>query len=73
MAARRRATARGGPRGGLIGPLALLTGGAVAGAGLWWLLMLDPVAGRPGASAGPEQLTGHDQAALERLLERPRP
>ena len=33
MAARRRAAARGG----LIGPLALLAGGAVAGVGFWWL------------------------------------
>jgi hypothetical protein len=65
MAARRRATARGG----LIGPLAILTGGAVAGAGLWWLLMLEP-ATRPGGRGQGEQLRGHDRAALERLLER---
>jgi hypothetical protein len=70
MAARRRAAARGG----LIGPLALLAGGAVAGVGFWWLLMLDPApapASRVRAAA--EQLTSHDQAALDRLLDRPRP
>ena len=66
MAARRRAAARGG----LIGPLALLAGGAVAGVGLWWLLMIDPA---PGVRTVAEQLTGHDQAALDRLLDRPRP
>ena len=68
MAARRRAAARGG----LIGPLTLLAGGAVAGVGLWWLLMIDPAPG-PGVRAVAEQLTGHDQAALDRLLDRPRP
>jgi len=67
MAARRRAAARGG----LIGPLALLAGGAVAGVGLWWLLMLDPPTPRVRAVA--EQLTSHDQSALDRLLDRPRP
>lgn len=69
MAARRRRTARGG----LIGPLALLAGGAVAGVGLWWLLMLDDPAPTPGVRAVAEQLTSHDQAALDRLLERPQP
>ena len=68
MAARRRAAARGG----LIGPLTLLAGGAVAGVGLWWLLMLDP-APAPRVRAVPEQLTSHDQSALDRLLDRPRP
>ena len=67
MAARRRAAARGG----LIGPLALLAGGAVAGVGLWWLLMLDPPTPRVRAVA--EQLTSHDQSALDRLLDGPRP
>jgi uncharacterized membrane protein len=68
MAARRRAAARGG----LIGPLALLAGGAVAGVGFWWLLMIDPApASRVRAAA--EQLTSHDQAALDRLLDRTRP
>jgi uncharacterized membrane protein len=68
MSARRRAAARGG----LIGPLALLAGGAVAGVGLWWLLMIDPApAARVRAAA--EQLTSHDQAALDRLLDRTRP
>jgi hypothetical protein len=67
MAARRRAAARGG----LIGPLALLAGGAVAGVGLWWLLMLDPPAPRVRAAA--EQLTSHDQSALDRLLDSRRP
>jgi len=55
----------------LIGPLALLAGGAVAGVGLWWLLMLDPPTPRVRAVA--EQLTSHDQSALDRLLDRPRP
>jgi uncharacterized membrane protein len=68
MAARRRAAARGG----LIGPLALLAGGAVAGVGFWWLLMLDP-APAPRVRAVAEQLTQHDQSALDRLLDRPRP
>ena len=68
MAARRRAAARGG----LIGPLALLAGGAVAGVGFWWLLMLDP-APAPRVRAVAEQLTRHDQSALDRLLDRPRP
>ncbi len=68
MAARRRAAARGG----LIGPLALLAGGAVAGVGLWWLLMIDP-APTSGVRAVAEQLSSHDQAALDRLLDRPRP
>jgi hypothetical protein len=56
----------------LIGPLALLAGGAVAGVGLWWFLMLDP-APAPRVRATPEQLTSHDRAALDRLLDRPRP
>lgn len=68
MAARRRAAARGG----LIGPLALLAGGAVAGVGFWWLLMLDP-APAPRVRAVAEQLTRHDQSALDRLLDRPQP
>ena len=68
MAARRRRTARGG----LIGPLALLAGGAVTGMGLWYLLMLDPAPG-PRVRAVAEQLTSHDQSALDRLLDRPRP
>jgi hypothetical protein len=55
----------------LIGPLALLAGGAVAGVGLWWLLMLDPPAPRVRAAA--EQLTSHDQSALDRLLDSRRP
>jgi hypothetical protein len=66
MAARRRRTARGG----LIGPLALLAGGAVAGVGLWWALMLDEQRPTAGVRAVAEQLTGHDQAALDRLLRR---
>jgi len=69
MAARRRRSARGG----LIGPLALLAGGAVTGMGLWWLLMLDGPRPMPGVRAAAEQLTGHDQAALDRLLQRPQP
>ena len=68
MAARRRAAARGG----LIGPLALLAGGAVAGVGFWWLLMLDP-APAPRVRAAAEQLTSHDQSALDRLLDSRRP
>jgi uncharacterized membrane protein len=56
----------------LIGPLALLAGGAVAGVGFWWLLMLDP-APAPRVRAVAEQLTRHDQSALDRLLDRPRP
>lgn len=67
MAARRRRTARGG----LIGPLALLAGGAVTGMGLWWLLTLDGPTVAPAVRAAAEQLTGHDQAALERLLRPP--
>lgn len=69
MAARRRRTARGG----LIGPLALLAGGAVTGMGLWWLLMLDGPAPTPGVRAAAERLSGHDQAALDRLLQRAQP
>jgi hypothetical protein len=69
MAARRRRTARGG----LIGPLALLAGGAVTGMGLWYLLMLDPPRPTSGVRAVGEQLTGHDQAALDRLLQRTQP
>jgi len=69
MAARRRRAARGG----LIGPLAMLAGGAVAGAGLWWLLMFDDPAPAPGVRASVEQLTGHDQAALDHLLHDRRP
>jgi hypothetical protein len=57
----------------LIGPLALLAGGAVAGAGLWWLLMFDDPAPAPGVRASVEQLTGHDQAALDHLLHHRRP
>jgi hypothetical protein len=56
----------------LIGPLALLPGGAVAGVGLWWLLMLDP-GPRPVVGTAAEQLSGHDRAALDRLFEHPRP
>jgi hypothetical protein len=70
MAARRRRAARGG----LIGPLAMLAGGAVAGAGLWWLLMLDdPARPTTGVRASAEQLTGHDQASLDHLLQHRRP
>ena len=69
MAARRRRTARGG----LIGPLALLAGGAVTGVGLWWLLTLDDPTRGSDVRAAAEQLTGHDQAALDRLLQRPQP
>ena len=69
MAARRRRKARGG----LIGPLALLAGGAVTGMGLWWLLMLDGPTPASGVRAAAEQLTGHDQAALDRLLQRTQP
>ena len=69
MAARRRRTARGG----LIGPLALLAGGAVAGVGLWWALMLDDQRPTVGVRAVAERLTGHDQAALDRLLQRAQP
>jgi hypothetical protein len=57
----------------LIGPLALLAGGAVAGAGLWWLLMFDDPAPSAGVRASAERLTGHDQAALDRLLQHTRP
>jgi hypothetical protein len=56
----------------LIGPLTLLAGGAAAGVGLWWLLMLDP-APAPRVRGVAEQLTSHDQSALDRLLDRPRP
>ena len=69
MAARRRRTARGG----LIGPLALLAGGAMTGVGLWWLLTLDDPMRRSSVRAAAEQLTGPDQAALDRLLQRPQP
>jgi hypothetical protein len=57
----------------LIGPLALLAGGAVAGAGLWWLLMFDDPTPPAGVRASAEQLTGHDQASLDRLLQHRRP
>jgi hypothetical protein len=57
----------------LIGPLALLAGGAVTGMGLWYLLMLDPPRPTSGVRAVGEQLSGHDQAALDRLLERTQP
>jgi hypothetical protein len=69
MAARRRRKARGG----LIGPLALLAGGAVTGMGLWYLLMLDGPMPGSGVRAAAEQLSGHDQAALDRLLQRTQP
>jgi hypothetical protein len=41
--------------------------------GLWWLLMLDGPAPTPGVRAAAERLSGHDQAALDRLLQRAQP
>jgi hypothetical protein len=62
---------RGAPKRALIGPLVLLTGGALTSAVVWRLLMLDP---RPTASVATEQLSRHDREALQRVLgERPRP
>ncbi len=58
----RRARRLRPPKRALIGPLAMLAGGVVAGAMLWHYLMLER---GPGV---PERLTQHDRQALERLL-----
>jgi hypothetical protein len=57
---------RTAPRRTLIAPLVMLASGAVVGVMLWRFLMLDPA---PTArSGGPEQLSSHDQQALDHVL-----
>lgn len=58
---------REAPIGTLIGPLAMLAGGAVAGVMLWRLLTLEPAP--PAVGSGSEQLSRHDRQALERVLQ----
>jgi uncharacterized membrane protein len=59
---------RRAPMRALIGPLVMLAGGMAVGAVVWRILMLDPgPRSRVGAAA--EQLSQHDQAALDRLLD----
>jgi len=54
---------REAPRRALIGPLAMLAGGAMVGVMVWRILMLEP------APSGLEQLSQHDRGALERFLD----
>jgi hypothetical protein len=65
----RRRQRRAAPKRALIGPLAMLAGGAVAGVLLWRTLMLEPR--QPGALevAAPEGLTAEDRRALERMFD----
>jgi xanthosine utilization system XapX-like protein len=60
------------PKRTLIGPLAMLAGGALAGAMLWRLLTFEPAAPGWRAPQG-EQLSQHDRQVLERLLEEQQP
>jgi uncharacterized membrane protein len=52
-------------RRALIGPLVMLAGGMASGALVWRTLMLDDPAATPVAG---EQLSRHDQQALDQLL-----
>jgi hypothetical protein len=61
----RRRTA---PRRTLIAPLVMLASGAVVGVMLWRFLMLDPAPETTRRPVGPEQLSPHDQQALDHVL-----
>ena len=67
MGGRRRRTA---PKRTLVGPLAMLAGGAVVGAAIWRFLMF---ASPPGVDPA-ERLSPQDHQTLDRVLhERARP
>jgi hypothetical protein len=60
------------PTRALLGPLAVLAGGMVAGVMLWRFLMLEPPPGAHGRATDHERLSPHDREALEALLDRRR-
>jgi uncharacterized membrane protein len=58
---------RTAPRRTLVGPIAMLAGGAAVGALVWHVLMIMPPTGAH-AWRGAEQLSREDRTALERML-----
>jgi len=65
----RRRERQAAPKRALIGPLAMLAGGAAAGVLLWRTLMLEPEPPRGLGMVAAEALTPEDRQALHRVLD----